>query len=151
MDEDDPAIARSLEAKRADRTALVDGGAIAVGLCVAIVAIGVAIVGPLPDWFLYGFTTASLLAGAALAGAFAPVGRFAGAYHGLFVVGATAALMAAVAVSMHAGGSPIDRVPLVSLVEALGAMRLAGVLVVASIAGALAGQAGALARAARGG
>lgn len=151
MDEDDPAIARSLEAKRADRTALVDGGAIAVGLCVAIVAIGVAIVGPLPDWFLYGFTTASLLAGAALAGAFAPVGRFAGAYHGLFVVGATAALMAAVAVSMHAGGSPIDRVPLVSLVEALGAMRLAGVLVVASIAGALAGQVGALARAARGG
>lgn len=144
MSDEDRAIARRLRTNPGGDRVL-DGGAVAAGLLPAILAVFVAIVGPTPESVSLTVTTASLLGGGAVAGYLSrPDVR--GGVQGAAVVVLTAGLMLAVAVSTTFGDGSPRRVPLVFAYDALSAPEFGLLVAFAGIAGALAGEVGALLR-----
>lgn len=140
MSDEDRAIARRLRTDD-ERDRLLDGGAVAAGLCPSLLATFVSIAGPTPARVSLTVATACLLCGGAVAGYLSDPDVRAGV-QGLAVAVCTVGLMLAVAVSTTFGsGSPL-RVPLVFAHDALSPIEFALVVALAGIAGALAGEFG---------
>ena len=140
MSDEDPAYARRLRTD-AGFERRIDGGAIAAGLCLSLLAVFLTIAGPMPGSVSLGITATCILAGGALAG-YLSRSDARGGIQGIGVVVFTAGLMLAVAVSTTYGaGSPL-RVPLVFAYDALSTPAFVLLLALAGIAGALAGELG---------
>lgn len=139
MSDEEPPLARRRRASAGGR--VIDGGAIAAGLCPSLLAIFVAIAGPTPAGVNLGVTTACLFGGGTLAGYLARPG-LRGALQGIAVVVLAAGLMLAVAASTSLGeGSPL-RVPLVFAYDALAPAEFALAVGLVGAAGALGGELG---------
>jgi hypothetical protein len=137
----DTQLRRSLRAKRDAREErsgrLVDGGAVAVGLSVVLVAIGLTVVGPLTAETAVGVTAACLLAGVALSGYFAAPSTGSGALHGVLVVACSGVLMGLAAGSTALGDGSPERVALYGLFASEGPLALAVVALATVAAGAV--------------
>lgn len=140
MSDEDPAYARKLRSMDGGKRML-DGGAVAAGLCFSVVAIFVSIAGPLATGFRLAFTTLCLFCGGATAGYLARP-TASGALHGSIVTVFTGGLMAAVSVSISMGNGSLSRVPLVLIYEALSTVGFTAFVALAVCFGALAGELG---------
>lgn len=144
MTGDDRAIRRSLRVKAAadDSGGRVDLGAIAAGLIAGIVAIGVAIAGPLPEGVGVGLLVLAIVVGSLVAGGITAGSARVGIGSGMAVVVATIALMILVSASTRLGTGDPMRIPLVYLHRVLSPRSFA-VAVAAGVAlGGLAGWLG---------
>ncbi len=134
----DTQLRRSLRAKHDDRELRrVDGGAVAVGLSVVLVAVGVSVIGPLTPVTGVGLTAACLLVGVALSGYFAAPSTRSGALHGVLVVACSGVLMGLAAGSTALGDGSPDRIPLYGLLSSEGPLALAVVALATLATGAV--------------
>lgn len=140
MSDDEPAYARKLRS-RPGRTGLLDGGAVAAGLCFGVVAILVSIAGPLAGEVRLSFTALCLFCGGLVAG-YLTRPAASGALQGAAVVCGTAALMVAVSASITVGTGSLRRVPLVAVHESLSTAAFGAFLALSLCFGALAGELG---------
>ncbi|WP_331234942.1 hypothetical protein [Natronorarus salvus] len=134
----DTQLRRSLRAKGGERERRwVDGGAVAVGLSVVLVAVGLSVIGPLTPETGVAVTAGCLLAGVALSGYFAAPSAGSGALHGVLVVACSGVLMGVAAGSTALGEGSPERVVLYGLLASEGPLALAVVSLATLATGAV--------------
>lgn len=140
MNDDEPAYARKLRSAGGG-TRVLDGGAVAAGLCFCVFAILVSISGPLSAGVRLAVTTFCLFCGGITAGYFTRP-TASGALQGAFLTLCTAGLMIAVSVSISMGAGSPSRVALVFAYESLSTAGFVAVAALAVCFGALSGALG---------